>query len=163
MGFAKGCLKQLASMLGLVVGLIAARVLYASVAEKIAPVLGDSMTVAQVISFIAIWILVPVVFILIASVFTRALEAVSLGWLNRLLGLLLGAVKWLLIIGLFANVLDYLDTDNQLIPKTKKQDSVLYYPIKKLVGSLIPGAKEMAGEYILTQETSWKKENPTNM
>ena len=41
------------------------------------------MTVAQVLAFIAIWIAVPLVFTVVASLLTKAMEAVSLGWLNR--------------------------------------------------------------------------------
>lgn len=162
-GFTKGFFKQLGSLLGLIVGLVAACALYASVAEKIGPFLGSSMTVAQVISFIAIWILVPVVFILVASLFTRAFEAISLGWLNRLLGLVLGAAKWMLIIGLLANVFDSLDVDNKLISETKKENSALYYPIKRLVGNLFPIAEKITQEYILTYDALWKKKNPINM
>ena len=150
MGFIKGFLWQLASVLGLVLGLVAARALYVSVAEKLCPAITDSMTAAQVISFVGIWILVPIIFTLVASFFTHALEAVSLGWLNRLLGLALGTLKWILIIGLFINVLDYVDDNDSVISKTKKEESALYYPIKNFVSSLFPTAKEITNEYTLT-------------
>ena len=52
-GFIKGFVKQLATLLGLVVGLVAAKTLYASVAEKVFSRITDSMTVAQVLAFIA--------------------------------------------------------------------------------------------------------------
>ena len=48
--------------------------------------LTDSMTVAQVLAFIVIWMAVPLIFTLVASLLTRAMEAISLGWLNRWLG-----------------------------------------------------------------------------
>ena len=82
-GFIKGFVKQLATLLGLVAGLVAAKALYASVAEKVFSRITDSMTVAQVLAFIAIWVAVPLAFALIASLLTKAMEAVSLGWLNR--------------------------------------------------------------------------------
>ena len=43
----------------------------------------DSMTVAQVLAFVLIWLAVPLLFSLVASLLTRAMEAVSLGWLNN--------------------------------------------------------------------------------
>ena len=52
-GFIKGFVKQLATLLGLVAGLVAAKALYASVAEKVFSRITDSMTVAQVLAFIA--------------------------------------------------------------------------------------------------------------
>ena len=62
-GFVKGFIRQLASILGLIVGLLAAKALYASLAEKLCPTVTDSMTVAQVLAFIMIWIAVPLIFV----------------------------------------------------------------------------------------------------
>ena len=61
-GFMKGFVKQLASLLGLIVGLLAAKALYASLAVKLCPMLTDSMTVAQVLAFVFIWLAVPLLF-----------------------------------------------------------------------------------------------------
>ena len=48
-GFMKGFIRQLASILGLIVGLLAAKALYTTLAEKLCPTVTDSMTVAQVL------------------------------------------------------------------------------------------------------------------
>ena len=61
-GFMKGFIRQLASILGLIVGLLAAKALYTTLAEKLCPTVTDSMTVAQVLAFIIIWIAVPLIF-----------------------------------------------------------------------------------------------------
>ena len=148
MGLFKGVIKQLATIAGLIVGLIAAKALYMSLAEKLCPTITDSMTFAQIISFIMIWIAVPLGFTLISSLFSRALDAISLGWVNRLLGMLLGALKYIILVGLFINVLEYIDSDNRLIHQTKKQESVLYYPIKNFVGMFFPAVKKVTQQYI---------------
>ena len=44
------------------------------------------MTFAQILAFVVIWIVVPLLFLLVAALLTKAMEAVSLGWLNRWLG-----------------------------------------------------------------------------
>ena len=62
LGFAKGALKQLAGLLGLVVGLLAAKALYATVAKEVFSRVTDNLTVAQVLSFVAIWVAVPLLF-----------------------------------------------------------------------------------------------------
>ena len=128
-GFMKGFVKQLASLLGLIVGLLAAKALYASLAVKLCRTLTDSMTVAQVLAFVFIWLAVPLLFSLVASLLTRAMEAVSLGWLNHWLGAGLGALKYLLLTSLLIGVIEFIDGDNTLISKTKKKESVLYYPM----------------------------------
>lgn len=151
LGFMKGFVKQLASLLGLIIGLLAARALYASLAEKLCPTVTDSMTVAQILAFIMIWIAVPLVFALVASLLTKAMEAISLGWLNRLLGLGLGALKFFLLVSLLIGVIEFIDSDDKLIDKTKKTDSVLYYPMKSFAGIFFPAAKQVTEQYILNK------------
>ena len=146
LGFMKGFLKQLAGLLGLVAGLLLAKALYATVAERGFLPLTDSLTVAQVIAFIVIWLAVPLVFLMVASLLTKAMEAVALGGVNRLLGALLGALKYALLVSLLICVVEYIDADHTLLKKTKKQESVLYYPMEKFAGMFLPAAREVAEE-----------------
>ena len=148
-GFMKGFIRQLASILGLIVGLLVAKALYTSLAVKLCPTVTDSMTVAQILAFVIIWIAVPLIFTLVASVLTKALEAVSLGWLNRMLGAGLGALKYLLLVSLVICVIQFIDSDSQLISQTKKEQSLLYYPMEKFAGIFFPVAKEVTQQYIL--------------
>ena len=144
-GFVKGFIRQLASILGLIVGLLAAKALYASLAEKLCPTVTDSMTVAQVLAFIMIWIAV----LLIASLLTKAMQAISLNWLNRWLGSGLGALKFLLLTSVVIGAIEFVDSDNKLISATKKEESLLYYPMETFAGIFFPAAKNMTQQYIL--------------
>ena len=147
-GFMKGFIRQLASILGLIVGLLAAKALYTSLAVKLCPTVTDSMTVAQILAFVIIWIAVPLIFTLVASVLTKALEAVSLGWLNRMLGAGLGALKYLLLVSLVICVIQFIDSDSQLISQTKKEQSLLFYAMESFAGIFFPAAKEVTQQYI---------------
>ena len=75
LGLVKGALKQLAGLLGLVVGLLAAKALYATVAEEVFSHVTGNMTVAQMLSFLAIWVVVPLLFWVVACVLTKAMDA----------------------------------------------------------------------------------------
>lgn len=156
-GFMKGFIRQLASLLGLVVGLIAARTLYLALAEKLCPAITDSMTVAQIIAFVMIWIAVPLVFSIVASVLTKTVEIISLGWLNRSLGALLGALKLTLLLSLFFIVLDSVDTHGAMIGQTKKSASSLYYSVKGVSGLFIPAVKQMTQQYILNNNDTTRR------
>lgn len=70
-GLIKGFVKQLAAILGLIVGLLVAKALYAPVAEWLCPSVTSSMTFAQILSFILIWIAVPLGFVLVAALITK--------------------------------------------------------------------------------------------
>lgn len=152
-GFSRGFFKELATIAGLIIGLIVARALYLSLAEEVAPILHTSITVAQIISFIGIWLIVPLGFTLIAGALTRAFRAISLGWLNHLAGVAMGMLKCIIIIGLVVIVLDNLDKDNKLISKTNKENSLLYYPVRDFVeGIFFPSNEkviEKKKEYII--------------
>ena len=65
--------------------------------------------------FVVIWIVVPLLFLLVAALLTKAMEAVSLGWLNRWLGAGLGALKFLLLVSLLICVVEFIDSDNSII------------------------------------------------
>lgn len=147
-GFMKGFLKQLASILGLVIGLLAAKMLYGTLAERLCDTVTDSMTVAQVLAFVLIWLAVPLLFSLAASLLTKAMEAVSLGWLNRWLGMGLGALRYLLLTSLLIGVIEFIDADNKLISGTKKADSVLYYSMKDFADIFLPVAKAVTEQII---------------
>ena len=137
-GLMKGSIKQLAQIVGFVAGLLLARGLFGTVAEQLAPALGTSITIAQILSFILIWVAVPIGCSLVASVLTKALDVINLGWLNRLAGAMLGAVKVMLLVGLGIYVLEYIDPKSEMISQTTKDASVLYSPMKGFVNQCLP-------------------------
>ena len=142
MGFFKGAQKHLAGLLGLVVGLLAAKALYAALAEEVFSHVTDSLTVAQILSFVAIWVAVPLLFLLLASLLSKAMEAMSLGWLNRLLGAVLGGLVHSLVLSLLVCVIEFADTDDILLSLDAKRQSLLYYRLEPLAGFFFPAAQE---------------------
>ena len=148
-GGMQGFIKQLSSVLGLIVGLVAAKRLYTPLAEKLCPTMTDSMTIAQILAFIAIWIAIPLLFALVASLLTKAFEVISLGWLNRFLGSLLGALKYLLIASLVIFAIEFFDSENKIIKQTKKSESLFYYKLEDFTGIFFPAAKQITQQYIL--------------
>ena len=143
LGLLKGALKQLAGLLGLVVGLLAAKAIYTNVAEEVFSRVTDNMTVAQVLAFAAIWVAIPLLFWVVACVLTKAMDAVCLGWVNRLLGGVVGGVVHALLVSLAICVLEAVDTKDDLISREQKQESVLYYRMEPLAGLFFPAAKTL--------------------
>ena len=145
-GLIKGSIKELAAIVGFVAGLLLARALFGTVAEFLAPALGTSITIAQILSFILIWVAVPIGCSLVASVLTKALNVINLGWLNRLAGALLGAVKMMLLVGLGIYVLEYIDPKSEMISRATKRTSLLYGPMKEFVDQCWPVFKDMTDD-----------------
>ncbi len=145
-GLMKGSIKELAAIVGFVAGLLLARALFGTVAEQLAPALGTSITIAQILSFILIWVAVPIGCSLVASVLTKALNVINLGWLNRLAGALLGAIKMMLLVGLGIYVLEYIDPKSEMISRATKRTSLLYSPMKEFVDQCLPVFKDMTDD-----------------
>ena len=145
-GLIKGSIKELAAIVGFVAGLLLARALFGTVAEFLAPALGTSITIAQILSFILIWVAVPIGCSLVASVLTKAFNVINLGWLNRLAGALLGAVKMMLLVGLGIYVLEYIDPKSEMISRATKRTSLLYGPMKEFADQCLPVFKDMADD-----------------
>ena len=85
---------------------------------------------------------------MVSSVLTKALDAINLGWINRLLGGLLGAVKIMLLIGLAIHVFEYLDPKSEIISETKKEASALYNPVKEFTDVFFPVLKDMTDKIV---------------
>ena len=146
LGFSKGALRQVATLVGLVAGLLLARALYLTVGERMAVEFGTDATVSQIIAFFLIWILVPIALLWVASLLTRVLEVVNLGILNRLAGAVLGGVKYALIVSLAIQLVQFVDPNDQLIAKETKKNSATYYPMEEVGNMFVPTIKNVTKE-----------------
>ena len=140
-GFTKGFLKQLAGLLGLVAGLLIAKALYATVAERFFLPLTDSLTVAQGIAFVVIWLAVPLAFLLLATLLTKAMEAVALGWVNRLLGAGLGLLKSALLVSLLICVVEYIDFGQHSPQENKEAGVCVILSDGEVCGHILAGSQ----------------------
>ena len=137
-GYMRGLVRQLASLVGLVAGLLIARALYAGVGEYLSVQMGTSVGLSQVIAFFLIWIAVPLVLSVVAFLLTKALQIIKLGFLNRLLGAVLGGLKYALILSLLLQLMAYIDPKSEMIPKETKNQSKFYNKIESFTDIFIP-------------------------
>ena len=100
----------------------------------------------SILIFILIWVAVPIGCLLIALVLAKALDVVNLGWLNHLLGAMLGALKVMLLVGLGIYVLEYIDPKSKMVSKSTKRTSLLYSPMKDMVNQCLPVVKGLTEE-----------------
>lgn len=148
MGFVRGFIKQACGLVGLVAGLLMARALYTMAGEQLAPHIGMSVSAAQIISFIVIWAIIPMLLMLAGGALTRAIEAVHLGAVNRLLGGVAGALLHLLFLGMLVKVVEYVDPEEKLVPSEVKQGSLFYHPVGEVAGIFFPAIKEVTEQLI---------------
>ena len=141
-GLRDGLVKQIASLAGVIGGLLLGRAFYMPVGEWLVDVLGFSSEAAYVTAFILILIVVPLLFSLVGWLVSKLLSVICLGWINRLLGGLVGVLKFALLVGVIITGFEFFDQRNSLIAEEKKEASVLYYPIYDTTGIFFDGIKE---------------------
>ena len=125
-GFAQGVIKQAFGLGGLLGGLVCGALLYKPAAVFLQDVVDMDDNVAQVVAFIVILILVPVVFSIVGNLLSKLVHIISLGFVDRLLGGIFGVVKFFIVIGLCIQLLEMAGVADKLIRNSEKKESLLY-------------------------------------
>ena len=141
-GLRDGLVKQVTSLAGLIGGLLLGRAFYLPVGMWLLDTFGMSAEAANVTAFILILILVPLLFSAVGWVVSKLLKAICLGWINRLLGGLVGVLKCALLVGVVITGIEFFDRSDGFISEEKKMDSVFYYPIYDATGIFFDSVRE---------------------
>ena len=104
----------------------------------LAPSLPDaSPVVMHVATFLVFFILYALVFTLIGKLLEKILKLVMLGWLNRLLGLVLAIANGLLVL------FTALNNTFEIVEQKTLAESVLYQPLYNFGSALFPYLKAL--------------------
>ena len=141
-GLRDGLVKQVAGLAGLIGGLLLGRAFYMPLGEWLASVLSISDEAARITAFILILVIVPLLFSLVGWLVSKLLKAICLGWINRLLGGLVGVLKFALLAGVLITGLELFDKHDAIVPEAKKKASIFYYPIYDATSFFFDGIKE---------------------
>jgi membrane protein required for colicin V production len=94
--FQKGIIRVLLSLAGLIVGMMAASWNYETVAASLHHAISN-FVLCEVLAFLAILILVVVLFSFVAKALSRTVKAIGLGFVDRLLGAAFGLARGVLL------------------------------------------------------------------
>ena len=135
-GFSHGLVHELASLIGLILGIYAA--LHFS--EYMGNFLSSLFTINErylpVISFIATFVVVVLVIFLIGWIIGKMLDLVALGFINRLFGAIFGVIKGIVLVSLIFLVLGHFGGSKPLIPYHTREGSMFYKPIAWIMPAL---------------------------
>lgn len=129
LGLRAGIIKQATSLMGVVVGLLVGRMFYTPVGDWLMGKLDISLQVSRIAAFALIMAAVPFSFSFLGKFISRLLNAISLGWVNRLLGGLVGVLTYILFLGIVITGIESFDPHDKIISQKKKDESMLYYSI----------------------------------
>jgi len=141
-GVIRGLLKEVCSLLGLVLGGIFAFTFHLPLAQTLQDSFGLSAQLCIWGSFIAIFLLVVIIFGGLGFVLHRFVRLALLGGFNRLAGSLFGFVQGVVLLSMIVLALN-----SKVVPKSARSmvsDSQLAPPFEELGRTIFTGSKDLA-------------------
>ena len=141
-GFRHGFIEEMGRIISLIGGFILASKFHHLLAPLLTYIDGETLRIT--VAYLGVFVASVIVISIIAKILQKFIELVLLGWLNRLLGLLLGLLKGFFIISLLIFIIQSLpiklDQQNTIRQKLE-QESVMYQicnHVKELVILTMP-------------------------
>lgn len=137
-GFSKGLIIELATLIGFVVGILAAWYFSGYVQDLLKEYFTLNDQALRIISYIVIFLVVILVFYLIGKVLEKVIDLVMLGWLNKILGGIIGLAKGIVLICIILFIIEKADPGEKVIKPQVKEKSMFYQPVMELVHFIVP-------------------------
>ena len=143
-GLSKGLMEQAVSLVGVVLGALLAYKYYTEMGAWLGGFWKVSETVLNIVGFAIILLLTLAVVVLIAKLITKIVDMASLGWLNRVLGMVLSLFITALVLGILVLVFEALNGQFDLVHESKLlEESVVYPLLKDFAQTVLPFLKQI--------------------
>ena len=137
-GFINGFVKEVASLAALVLGIWGAIKFSTFTAGKLYDYFDMTGQYVGIIAFLITFGVIVILIHFIGIIADKIITSVSLGFLNRLLGIAFGLIKTVLIMSVLFVVLNVIDSKRPFLPHEKIEQSVFYNPISDIAPALFP-------------------------
>jgi len=138
MGFINGFVKEVASLAALVLGIWGAIKFSSFTAAKLYDYFDMTGRYVGIIAFIITFALIVVIIHFIGVLADKIVNMASLGFINRILGIVFGLLKSVLIMSVCFSILNAIDAKKPFLPKKTIEDSRLYSPISDIAPAIFP-------------------------
>ncbi len=137
-GFTDGFVREAASLAALILGIWGAIRFSNLTAGKLDDWFDMTGQYVGIIAFLVTFGIIVVSIHFVGIFVDKIVKAVSLGFLNRLLGMVFGLLKSTLILSVFFVILNAIDARRPFLPKEKIEGSMFYNRISDFAPSLFP-------------------------
>ncbi|MDV7186417.1 CvpA family protein [Lutibacter sp. TH_r2] len=137
-GLLKGLFVEVASLISLIAGIYGAIHFSYFVGEFLAKKVDWDEKYITIVSFAITFAIIVLIIALLGKLFTKIADFAALGFLNKLLGGVFGALKLALILSIILLVFNKLNNTIPFISEEQTEESVLYKPVKNLAPTLFP-------------------------
>lgn len=132
-GFITGFIRQAASLGGLILAILGARYLSPIFEKLLRSWFSVSESLYSPLAYLIAFLLILFGCRLIALFLQKMAKWAMLGGVNRILGMVFGALKYILLLSVLVNVYELADPGFIVIPRKYKENSRLYEPVKTVV------------------------------
>jgi len=137
-GFTKGFIVQLATLAALLLGILGAVMFSDFTSSLIVKKFEVSGQYLPIISFAITFIAIVIAVHILAKALNKLIDAIALGIVNRLLGVLFSVLKIGFIISIILVLINKVDNKYNFIPDDTKEKSLLYKPLSNFAPMIFP-------------------------
>ncbi len=152
-GIKKGFIMQLAKFVGILAAILFSSKLAKIIMPTITDLLSLSARTAPAVSYLASFILLVVIVMIVCKSMQSIFEKVYLGGLNKLLGGVFSVFTSILILSMFLNLILMVDKRERIIKHDIRQNAILYPMVKMVTPAVAPFLKkEVWRKYLPKQQ-----------
>jgi len=137
-GFTKGFIVQLATLAALLLGILGAVLFSDFTSDLIIKKFEVSGQYLPILSFAVTFIVIVIAVHLLAKMLNKLIDAIALGIVNRLLGVLFSLLKTAFIVSIILVLINKADNRFNFIPNETKENSLLYKPLSNFAPMIFP-------------------------
>jgi membrane protein required for colicin V production len=131
-GVWKGFFKQIFALIGIAAGIFFAIIGFGPLSKVLTQVIPSLPSfIWLILSFLVIFVAIYISCQLLAGLFSKLSQLFLLGWLNRLLGGIIGGIKGITLMSLFLLIVGFLPFQRTL--HDVRKDSLMYEPIQRFI------------------------------
>ena len=137
-GFINGFVKEAASLAALILGIYGAIKFSSFTAAKLYDYFDMSGKYVGIISFVITFAIIVIIIHFIGVILDKVVEAASLGFINRLVGIIFGFLKSVLIMSVVFVVLNAINARHPFLSRKTIEESRFYSPISDVAPAIFP-------------------------
>ena len=142
-GITKGFLGQAVALVGILISVWISSKFMGPVCGVLERYVTLPEAIMKVVAFLVILAAVSLVVLILAKLLTKLIELATLGWLNRILGMVLAIIVTAVVLGLIAILFDTLNTQLELVKSDILNTSVVYNLLKDFGYFIFPFLKQL--------------------
>ena len=142
-GFTKGFVIQIVNLAAILLGAFSALRFSNVLTTWLSGYVTWDKSIVYVVSFFLIVLIVIFLINLLGRLVTAAMGAISIGWLNRLLGVLFGIIKTVVLLAIPVMIFQNLNAQFNIVDPAKLDGSPVYNFIVEVANTVFPYFKSI--------------------